>query len=295
MKNGEEPIATKRYQVFLSYASADKETAHKIAKKLSERGIRVFLDTYELQPGDSIAKAITVAISASDYLVVILSPSAVNSAWVQNELAAAFSRELTARAITLLPVLIADCEIPPSLASYQFLDLRKDFDEGVNRLVEQIGLIPRIDFSLLDHKGFGNLIVDLLAKLGFGSLVREPGTAEIGVDIEAEYPTVDPFGVETTEIWLVEVKFYSQSRADLASLRQLVDYMQGLSPRNKGLLVTNGQLTSAARDWLASAEAQYRMRIRVIDGAELRRLLLQHKDLVDKYFGKKAERHDDQA
>lgn len=293
MEDREESTTKKQNQVFLSYASADKELAQKIVEELRKRGIRVWFDTYELQPGDSIAKAIGYAISASDYLVVLLSPNSVNSVWVQQELGAALSRELTIRDITLLPVVIADCEIPPLLASYQFLDLRTDFDQGVTRLVEQMGFLPKIDFSLLDYKAFENLIVDLLARLGFRGFVREPGTAELGVDIEAEYPTLDPFGVEVTETWLVEVKFYRQSRADLTSLRQLVDYMQGLSMRSRGLLVTNGQLTSAARDWLASAEAQYRMEIRVIDGTELKRLLLQHKDLVDRYFVKKTERQDE--
>lgn len=293
MENREESITKKQYHVFLSYASADKEVAHRIVEELRKRGIRVWFDTCELQPGDSIAKAIEYAISASDYLVVLLSPSSVNSVWVQQELGAALSIELTTRNITLLPVVIADCEIPPLLASYQFLDLRTDFDQGVTRLVEQIGLVPEIDFSVLDGRAFENLIADLLTKLGFRGIEREWAIADFGVDIEAEYSRLDPFGVEATETWLVEVKFYSQSRADLRSIRQLVDYMSRLPARSKGLLVTNGQLTSAARDWLASAEAQSRIEIRVIDGTELKRLLLQHKELVNKYFVKKTEGQDE--
>ncbi|MCW3134708.1 MAG: TIR domain-containing protein [Methanophagales archaeon] len=293
MENREESVTKKRYRVFLSYASADKEIAHRIVEELRKRGIRVWFATYELQPGDSIAKAIEYAITASDYLVVLLSPSSVNSVWVQKELGAALSRELTSRDITLLPVVIADCEIPPLLASYQLLDLRTDFDQGVTRLVEQIGLVPEIDFSVLDWRAFENLIAGLLTKLGFKIIEQEWAIADLGVDIKAEYSRPDPFGVEVTETWLVEVKFYRQSRADLRSIRQLVDYMSRLPARSKGLLVTNGQLTSAARNWLASAEAQSRIEIRVIDGTELKRLLLQHKELVDKYFAKKTEGQDE--
>jgi hypothetical protein len=211
MENREESITKKQYQVFLSYVSADKEVAHRIVEELRKQGIRVWFDTYELQPRDSIVKAIEYAISASDYLVVLLSPSSVNSVWVQRELGAALSGELTSRDITLLPVVIADCEIPPLLASYQFLDLRTDFDQGVTRLVEQIGLVPEIDFSVLDWRAFENLIADLLTKLGFRGIEREWAIADFGVDIKAEYPHLDPFGVESRETWLVEVKFYSQS------------------------------------------------------------------------------------
>ena len=293
MERREKSETTKRYQVFLSYASADKEIAHRIVNELRERGICVWFDAYELQFGDSIVEAVENAISASDYLIVLLSPNSANSVWVQKELGAALSGELTSRDITLLPVLIADCDIPPILASYQYLDLRTDFEQGVARLVEQISIVPEIDFSELDWVSFENLIVDLLTRLGFKDIEREWTSADLGVDFMADYSRLDPLGVEVTETWLIEVKFYRQARADLRSIRQLVDYLSRLPIRSKGLLITNGQLTSAARDWLKLAEAKNRIEIRVIDGTELKRLLLQHRDLVNKYFVKKHGRQDE--
>ena len=287
MERIEKSETTKRYHVFLSYVSADKEVAHRIVNELRERGICVWFDTYELQFGDSIVEAVENAISASDYLVVLLSPNSVNSVWVQKELGVALSSELTSRDITLLPVLIADCEIPPILASYQYLDLRTDFEQGVARLVEQISIVPDIDFSELDWISFENLIVDLLNKLGFKDIEREWTRNDPGVDFRADYSRLDPLGVKVTETWLIEVKFYRQARADFRSIRHLVDYLSRLPIRSKGLLITNGQLTSAAREWLKSAEAKNRIEIRVIDGTELKRLLLQHRDLVNKYFVKK--------
>jgi hypothetical protein len=287
MKHRGTSDTSKRHQVFLSYANADREIAQRIADELRQRGISVWFDAYELQFGDSIAEAIEDAISASDYLIVLLSPNSVNSVWVQKELAAALSRDLSARDITLLPVVIADCDIPLFLTSYQYLDLRKDFEEGIARLVEQIGVAPEIDFSELDGRSFENLVVDLLSRLGFKSIEREWAPADMRVDIEASYARLDPFGVEVTETWLVEVKFYRQARADLKSIRQLVEYLTKLPTLSKGLLVTNGQLTSAAKDWLNSAKAKSRVEIRVIDGTELKRLLLQHGDIVSRYFVKK--------
>ncbi len=293
MDTREESNTKKQHEVFLSYASADREIAHRIFEELRKRGIRVFSATYELQPGDSIARAIESAVSASDYLVILLSPSSVSSVWVQHELSAALARELTVRDITLLPVVIADCEIPPPLASYQLLDLRIDFDQGVTRLVERIGLVPQIDFSVLDWRAFENLIADLLTRLGFKIIEREQAIDGLRVDITAEYSRADPFGAEATETWLVEVKFYRQARADLSSVRQLVDYLSHFPLRTKGLLVTNSQLTSAARYWLESAEARGRIEVRVVDGTELKRLLLQHKELVVKYFVEKTEGQDE--
>lgn len=92
---------------------------------------------------------------------------------------------------------------------------------------------------------------------------------------------------------MVEVKFYHKSRADLKSIHQLAGYLSYLPEHCKGLLVTNSQLTSAAREWLASAESKGRIQIRVIDGTELKRLLLQHKNLIYKYFLKSGRGQDE--
>ncbi|MCK4364919.1 MAG: TIR domain-containing protein [Thermoplasmatales archaeon] len=293
MADRKEPKRSQQHQIFLSYASDDKDIARKIADKLIKSGVRVWFDMYELKTGDSLAAAIRNAISASDYLVVLLSPNSVNSVWVQDELNAALSRELTTRDITLLPVVIADCKIPAALASRRYLDLRLNFDEGVDHLVEQIGLLPEIDFSILDYRLFENLVADLLSKLGFSDIRQEVAIEDLHVDIMALYPHIDPFGVKVIEKWLVEVKLYHKSRADLKSIHQLANYLSHLPEHCKGLLVTNSQLTSAAHGWLASAESKGRIQIRVIDGTELKRLLLQHKNLIYKYFLKSGRGQDE--
>ena len=284
MRNKSEQERTQRCQIFLSYAHDDEYAARIIADKMCKKGFRVLPDMYELDTVGALASAIQNAISASDYLVVLLSPNSMKSAWVQKELNVALARELTTRDITLLPVVIADCEIPAALASHQYLDLRSDFEEGVDRLVEQIGLVSEMDFSILDYRLFEDLVVDLLAMLGFTDMKQGWAIEDKCIDIKALYPRLDPFSAEIVETWLVEVKFYRKSRADLKSIHQLAGYLSSLPEHCKGLLVTNSQLTSAAREWLASAESKDRIQIRVIDGTELKRLLLQHKDLIHKYF-----------
>jgi restriction endonuclease Mrr len=284
MRNKREPERTQRCQIFLSYAHDDEYAARIIADKMLKKGFKVLPDMYELDTVDALTSAIQNAISASDYLVVLLSPNSVKSTWVQQELNAALARELTTRDITLLPVVIADCKIPAVLASRQYLDLRSNFEEGVDRLVEQIGLVPEIDFSTLDYRLFEDLVVDLLSMLGFKDMKQGWAIEDNCIDVKALYPRLDPFGAEIIETWLVEVKFYRKSRADLKSIHRLAGHLSSLPEHCKGLMVTNSQLTSAAHEWLAFAESKDRIQIRVIDGTELKRLLLQHKDLIHKYF-----------
>jgi tetratricopeptide (TPR) repeat protein len=288
------PSKKKRYQVFLSFASADKGVAQRIADQLRNLGISVCFAQYELKVGDSIAETIESAISASDYLIVLLSPNSVGSRWVQGELNAALSRELTTRDITVLPVIIADCDIPLPLASHRYLDLRTDLERGIVRLVEQIGLVPNVDFSQLDEKSFIHLIADLLLKLGFTGIEKKSRIEDREVDIKALYSRKDPFGVNVTETWLVDTKFYRKSRADLQSIHQMTSYLLTLPEHFKGLLVTNGQITSTTRQWLESIQHQKRIEIRILDSTDLKRILLQHTELIHKYFTGAMEGQDDQ-
>jgi hypothetical protein len=161
-------------------------------------------------------------------------------------------------------VVIDDVSIPPSLKSYQFLDLRGDFGQGIKRLVEQISSAPEIDFSRLDWKKFEDLVADLLIKLDFKNIERQARINNSKFDFVAEYTHEDPLEGKSKELWICE--------------------LAALAPESHGLLVTNSQLTSIVSDWLKSVESKLHKDIRVIDGPKLKRLLLKHTDLIDKYF-----------
>jgi hypothetical protein len=269
-------------KVFLSYASEDRDTANRIAEGLGKRGVETWFDAVPL--GQSFSRRVTEAISASDYLVLLLSPRTMESDWVKYELDAALTKELTARDITILPVLIADTEIPAFLQGIVYLDCRNNIEQGIERLVEQISAAPEIDFSRLTPEKFENLVAELLTKLNFTNIARPRRLSETGYDIKAEYIRTDPFGLTVTETWLVECKFYQRSRADLKAISQFLLYLSILEPSNRGLLVINNQLTSVAQEHLANLNLKTGRDVRVLDGTELKRLLIKHKDLVGKYF-----------
>lgn len=275
-------------RLFLSYAAEDKNYASRLAEELKKTGASVWFDEWELQIGDSLRQRIDEAIAISDYLLILLSPNSVSSNWIQAEWRAALSNELNDRAVTVIPVLIADCDIPNDLSGRLFLDLRSNFQGGVARLVEQLSLTPQVDLEGLNEKTLMKIFVDLLDALGFYNVQLHHGPDEMGKDIEARFRNKDPFGKETEEVWLVQVKLYKSGRADLRSISQMFQIIATMPENYKGLIVTNGQLTSAARSWLESEIQSKRDEIRVIDGTELRRLLLNHPALIRKYFGKGA-------
>jgi len=275
-------------QVFLSYAQDDRSVARRLAERLRAAGLRIWFDEWELTVGDSILPRIEQAVATSDLLLVLLSPRSVDSRWVQMELSSFLARELKDRAITLIPALIEDCEIPPVLAERQYLDLRKDFDKGLERLISQLQAVLYIDFSRLDGRTFEKLVGDLLLELGF-SIQQTPLTRDSGFDFIASFSSRDPFGAKRQETWFVEVKLYRDQRVSVSALRQMLGYLVTSPYGSKGLVVTNSRLTSVARDFLSEASARSGNELRVIDGTELTNLLSQHPGLVERYFGRSAE------
>lgn len=273
----------KRRQVFVSYARADESVARQVAEALQAAGLGVWIDAWELASGDSIAQRVQQAVESSDILLVLLSPRSVASRWVQSELNAALSRELRDRAITVIPALIEDCDIPPLLADRVYLDLRGDLPGAVERLVSQIGSLPDVDFSRQDGQTFERMVADLLAKLGF-SVQRTPITRDSGFDFVATYRSRDPFGAEQTDTWLVEVKLYRDQRVSVSALRQMLGFLMMSGGSKKGLIITNSRLTSVARSFLSESTEKSGRELRVIDGTELTNLLIQHPDLIRTYF-----------
>ncbi len=274
----------KKPQIFLSYASSDRDVAQRIAEEIRRVGMGVWFSEWELRPGDSIVERIEEGLSASDVLLILLSPQSVGSRWVQHELSAALSQELKSRAITIIPVLIEDCQIPAALAGRVHLDLRSDLEQGVQTLIRELDVISLLDFSRLDHRSFERLVGDLLNVLGF-SVEFFGQSPDAGFDLKATYPTRDPFGVLKDELWLVQVKLYRRDRVSISSIHEMVGRLMSFTGSSKGLIVTNSQLTSVAREFLDDFSIKSRAEVRIIDGAELRQLLLRHPDLVRLYFG----------
>jgi TIR domain/Restriction endonuclease len=271
-------------RVFLSYAATDQAVVAQIADGLRKGGINVEADAWKLASGDSIEDRVDLAMRTSDLLLVFLSKSSVASRWVKRELSAALVKEMNDRAITIIPVLIEECDIPDTLVDRPYVDLRGDISAGIQRLATQVAAASAVDLSHLDPTTFEDLVTDLLATQGFG--VRKGGDdgRDLGYDFLATRTTRDPSGTERTETWVAEVKAYRQQRVGLATIQQLIGVLASMPSSTKGLLITNGRLTSVAREFLTNATREARREVRVIDGAELTGLLIRQPDLAGRYF-----------
>ena len=106
-----DPHRQRTPSIFLSYAKSDRGRIEKVINSLKTSGANVWLDTWELQHGDSIFDRVDSAVRSSDVFLVFLSRASTASQWVSEELNAALSQEMNDRAITIVPVLLEDCVV----------------------------------------------------------------------------------------------------------------------------------------------------------------------------------------
>lgn len=128
--------------IFLSHSWKDKFFARKLAEKLQETEIKVWVDDAELKVGDSFVRKISEAIEQTDYVVVILSHNSISSSWVQKELAFAMTKEIGGRRIIVLPILIEKCDIPDFLKDKVYADFTdpNNFEASFSKLLHAIGV-----------------------------------------------------------------------------------------------------------------------------------------------------------
>jgi nucleoside 2-deoxyribosyltransferase len=68
-------------RVFISHSARDADWARSFAQALKERGVTVWFDEFDVQPGESVRDALEAGLRSSDVLVALLdaeSPSKPN-------------------------------------------------------------------------------------------------------------------------------------------------------------------------------------------------------------------------
>jgi hypothetical protein len=136
----DEAASAERRPVFICHSSKDKPFVRKLAGDLSSFDMPVWLDEWELLPGDSLADKIQDGLSASSWLLVILSKNSVKSQWVKRELNAGLAEELKRKDTFVVPVRIDLCRIPMFLQDKLYADFRTSYDDGLKRLLRRFDI-----------------------------------------------------------------------------------------------------------------------------------------------------------
>jgi DNA-directed RNA polymerase subunit RPC12/RpoP len=120
--------------IFVSYNSADRDTARAVAVQLQLAGADAWIDEWKIQAGDSIPGSIDEALSRFDTFVVLWSAHAARSKWVRTELEAALVRAIDEPSLRVVPVVLDDTPLPTLLRPLKYLTI----DDGVGAVVDGI-------------------------------------------------------------------------------------------------------------------------------------------------------------
>jgi hypothetical protein len=140
--------------IFISYSHKDAAFVDRLAVRLAEERVHVWLDRLELQVGDSLTQRIQAALERASAILVVLSPASVESEWCRRELTAGLVRELEERRVLVLPVLIEECSIPLFLRDKLRVDLSGDFEGGLAKLVSMLAPLTNPSRGRLEEPRF---------------------------------------------------------------------------------------------------------------------------------------------
>jgi hypothetical protein len=139
-----------------------------------------------------------------------------------------------------------------------------------------------IKFESLDSVAFEELCFDLLARFGFHALVWRQGGADSGRDIEASYTVAHPLAKHYDDRWFVECKLYKVG-VPVEELASKVAWAEAEKPAHF-LIITSSYLSNNTRIWLEKRTASAPFKTHVIEGKQLKQMLLGFGDLVERYF-----------
>ncbi len=127
-------------RVFVSYSRRDKTFAERLARDLSDAGLDVWIDFRQIHAGELWKEEIFRGIRRSEIVLVLLSPDAVESQWVQLEVQTA--RELNK---LIIPVMVVESlhqiEISPELnwlANVHFIRFASRYEAAFRELLDSL-------------------------------------------------------------------------------------------------------------------------------------------------------------
>jgi oligopeptide transport system substrate-binding protein len=125
--------------VFLSHAKVDHPFAERLAEDLRQRGATIWIAPESIHPSEDWVSAIDRALVESSAMVVVLTPAAIQSAWVRGEVNAAIDRAMRGE-MQLLFLNVRPTEATPLWRRYQWIDARTYSPSVPDQVVSVLGI-----------------------------------------------------------------------------------------------------------------------------------------------------------
>jgi uncharacterized protein len=117
---------SRQLRVFLLYARGDRETVHRLSRRLVRDGANVWLDMENILPGQDWQHEIHKAIQTSDMVIVCLSKGFNKQGGYRHEevkIAVKKANSLPDGVTFIIPARSEMCKLPEQLRRWQCVDL----------------------------------------------------------------------------------------------------------------------------------------------------------------------------
>jgi len=121
--------------IFVSYSSKDRPFVLAFVEELKSFGAKIWIDQLDIELGENWDNAIEEALEKSETIMIIISPTSVESQNVQDEVSIAISTKKK-----MVPILIRPCELPMRWGRRQYADLASNPDKAINDILHFLGL-----------------------------------------------------------------------------------------------------------------------------------------------------------
>jgi hypothetical protein len=181
-------------QIFVSYVQPNAVQARALAKFLQSAGLKTWLDKENLAAGEDWELVIRREIDKSALVLICLSAQAANRKGYfhkEMKLATEVAQRLPQGKIYIVPVRLADCEIPPALQQIHVINLFEP--DASRRLLESIGKALNEDARTTDDEH--RKLADVLEN-GNAGVQSKPGVFARELSEDEWVPANDGFSIK---------------------------------------------------------------------------------------------------
>ena len=118
---------------FFSYARKDKEFVLKLTTELRAVGVNLWLDQLDILGGQRWDSAIEEALKTCEGMIAVLSPEALASNNMMDEVSYALEKGKP-----VVPILYRSCDIPFRLRRIQYIDFTASYETGFSQLLRAL-------------------------------------------------------------------------------------------------------------------------------------------------------------
>jgi hypothetical protein len=126
-------MSVEEVKYFLSYTRQDSAFVLKLATELREAGVNLWLDQLDIVGGQRWDRAVQTALETCQGMIAVLSPQALASNNVLDEVSYALDEEKV-----VIPILWRSCAIPVRLRRIHYIDFTVDYNTGFSQLLKAL-------------------------------------------------------------------------------------------------------------------------------------------------------------